>query len=79
LIVKVQGTETVQVRRTLLSYPYSECASCRQQGHAGSKTSLQQNTPVLNWGCRLTQVVLYNGHKTIVVVDCQSGLFGLMF
>jgi len=74
--VKVQGTETVHVtllRRTLLSYPYSECASCRQQGHAGSKTSLQQNTPVLNGGCRLTQVVLYNGHKTIVVVvlDCK--------
>ena len=24
--------------------------SCRQQGHVGSKTLLQQNPPVLNWG-----------------------------
>jgi len=29
---------------------------------------LQQNHPVLNWGCRLMQVVLYNGRKTVVVV-----------
>jgi len=28
-----------------------------------SKTLLQQNPPVLNWGCQLTQVVLYNGCK----------------
>ena len=37
--------------------------SCRQQGHAGSKTLLQQNPPVLHWGCRLVQVVLYNGRN----------------
>jgi len=42
--------------------------SCRQQGHADSKTLLQQNPPVLNWGCQLTQVVLYNGRKTVVIV-----------
>jgi len=29
---------------------------------------LQQNPVVLNWGYQLTQVVLYNGHKTVVVV-----------
>jgi len=29
---------------------------------------LQQNPPVLNWVCQLTQVVLHNGHKTAVVV-----------
>jgi len=29
---------------------------------------LQQNPPVLNWRCWLTQVVPYNGRKTIVVV-----------
>jgi len=51
-------------------------ASC-QQGHAGSKALQQQNPPVLNWKCRLTQVDLYNGRKTVVVVvvglDCATG------
>jgi len=42
--------------------------SCHQQGHAGSKTFLQQNPLVLNWGCWLTQAVLHNDHKTAVVV-----------
>jgi len=36
-------------------------ASCRQQGRAGSKILLQQNPPVLNGGCQITQVDLYNG------------------
>jgi len=45
---------------------------CYQQGHAGSKTLFQQNPPVLNWGCQLTQVVLYNGRKTVVVVAYTS-------
>jgi len=31
--------------------------------HVGSKTLLQQNTSVLNQGCRLTQIELYNGCK----------------
>ena len=44
------------------------CSSCHQQGHADSKTLHQQNPPILNWRCRLTQVDLYNGHKTVVVV-----------
>jgi len=38
------------------------------QGHVGRKTLLQQNPSVLNWGCRLMQVVLYYGCKTAVVV-----------
>ena len=33
-----------------------------------NKTLRQQNPPVLNWRCRLTQVDLYNGRKTVVVV-----------
>jgi len=51
--------ETMQVtllRRTLVSSPCSECASCCQQGHAGSETLFQQNLPILNWGYWLTQV-----------------------
>jgi len=39
-----------------------------QQGHAGCKTLLQENPPVLNLGCQLIQVVLYNGCKMVVVV-----------
>ena len=31
------------------------------------KTLHQQHPPVFNWRCRLTQVDLYNGHKTVVV------------
>ena len=34
----------------------------------GSKTLHQQNSPVLNWRCRLTQVDLCNGRETMVVV-----------
>jgi len=36
--------------------------------HAGSKTLHQQNPPVVNWRCWPTQVDLYNGRKTVVVV-----------
>jgi len=43
-------------KRTLASSPQSKCASCRQQGHADSKSLLQQNPPVLNRGCRLTRL-----------------------
>jgi len=41
---------------------------CHQQGHAGSKTLHQQNPPVLNWRCQLTQVDLYNDCRMVVVV-----------
>jgi len=64
--------ETVQItlfRRTPASSPKSECASCCQQKHVGSKTLHQQNPPVLNWRCQLMQVDLYyNNHKTEVVM-----------
>jgi len=43
------------------------CTKDDQQGHAGRKTFLQQNPPVLNIVCPLMQVVLYNGHKMVVV------------
>ena len=51
------------------------------------KTLLQQNPPVLNWGCWLTQVVLYNGYKMVVVGSkywchvaewCQCSLLWLL-
>jgi len=42
--------------------------TAKLQGRAGSKTFLQQNLPVLNWGCQLIQVVLYIGHKMVVLV-----------
>jgi len=53
------STETMQVtplRRTLVSSAYPEHASCRQQGHVGGKTVLQQNPPIINWGCWLMQL-----------------------
>jgi len=34
----------------------------------------QQNLAVLNWGCRLIQVYLYNGHKMVVVVVVKMQL-----
>jgi len=36
--------------------------------HAGSKTLLQQNPPVVKWESWLTQVGLCNGRKTVLVV-----------
>ena len=38
--------------------------SCHLPGYVDSKTLFQQNPSVLDWGCRLMQVVVYNGHKT---------------
>jgi len=56
------------VEENLPSSPQSECASCHQHRHVGTKTLLQKNPLVLNWGCSLTQVVLYNGRKPVAVV-----------
>jgi len=39
----------------------------------GGKTLLPQNPPVLNWGCRLTQVGLYGSHKTVMCVLTTFG------
>jgi len=67
----LDGTEMVPVtplRRTLVSSLQSKCCSCHQQGLVGSKTSLQQNPPVLNWRWQLTRVILYDSRKMIVVV-----------
>ena len=33
----------------------------------GNITLFQQNSPADNWLCRLTQVGLYNGHKTLLL------------
>jgi len=49
------------------------------QGHAGSKTLHQQNPPVLNWRCRLTQVDLYNDNKTVVVVVVSLCIYEFCF
>jgi len=46
-----------------MSTSHSAMMLCGWQGHADSKTLLQQNPAVLNWECQLTQVVLYNGRK----------------
>jgi len=51
-----------------LSYICSSFTGCCQQWYADSKTVHQQNPPVINRRCRLTQVDLYNGHITVVVV-----------
>jgi len=42
-----------------------------QQGCIGSKTLLQHNPSLVSWsaGLWIMQVVLYNGHKMLVVID----------
>jgi len=50
----------------------SKCASCYQQRHAGSKTSVQENPPILNSGCQLMQDVPNNGCKEVIVVVYSS-------
>ena len=35
----------------------------------GAVVVISFNPPVLNWRCRLTQVDVYSGRKTVVVVD----------
>jgi len=47
-------------------FSITECTNWCRQKHAGSETLLQQNPPVLNWRCRLVQVVMYNGRKMVV-------------
>ena len=54
------------LRRTPASSTQSKCAGCRQQGHVDSKTLHQQNPPVLNWRCRLTQVTCIMAVKRAV-------------
>ena len=45
-----------------ISHPHG-----KKQRQAGSTTSLQQNPPVLKWGCRLTQVDIYDGIKMLLL------------
>ena len=67
------GTETVYVTptRTLRYLLRNLTASYNQQGHVGSKT--QQNPSMFNWGSHLIQVVLCDGHKTVLCMLCISG------
>jgi len=62
---------------SLASSPLSKCAGCRQQGHACCKTLHWQNPPVLNGRRWLTQVDVYNGHKTglfLSFISLQRGV-----
>jgi len=34
----------------------------------GSKTLLPQNPSVVNWGCQLTQIGLYNGRRIALIM-----------
>ena len=52
------------MRKTLLRHPNAPVAISKA---CVSKTLLQQNPPILNWECRLTQVDLYRRRKTVVV------------
>jgi len=65
----MQTLSITWLRRTPACSPQSQyIAGCHQQGPLGSKTLHQQNPPVLDWRCRLTQVDLYNSRKTAIVV-----------
>jgi len=84
LIINIadEGMEMVQLTRlsgTLVSSLWSKCVSCCQLGHAGSKTLLWLNPPVMNWGCQLVHVVLYNGCNMVVVDDCLCELSCLLW
>jgi len=56
------------LRTTLKFLPEVNALDCHQQKHAGSKTLLQQNPPVLNWECwlLLTCTELCNWRKMAV-------------
>jgi len=45
-----------------------ESLSVSEFMHLGSEALHQQNLSVINWRCRLTQIGLRNGCKTVVVV-----------
>jgi len=44
-------------------------------GQVGSKTLLQQNPAVLNWWCRLIQLVLSNAMKFVTRYGVMSGQY----
>jgi len=48
---------------------------CYQQGHVDSKTVLQQNAPILNWGCLPAYtgcplLCTWNGCVCVCVIVC---------
>jgi len=49
-------------------------ACCHHQGHVDSKTFLEQNYPLFNWGCRLTRNDLYD---VVHAVSDHCLLFGI--
>jgi len=53
-----------------------EYITCHQQGHAGSKTLHQQNPPVINWRCWLTQVDLYTYTRLMALCPGLPGWAG---
>ena len=65
-------TKTANIKMTILLLIITVIASVnvfsliRQQGHVGRKTLHQQNPPVFNWRCWLTQVDLCNGGSSTV-------------
>ena len=61
-------TQAVLEKRPLNGCLFSECTSCYQQGHAGSKTLLQRSPLPLYQGCQLTQIDLCNSRKNHIMV-----------
>jgi len=57
--------ETMQVSPS--SSASSQCTCCCQQRHTRSKTSLQLNRSVVNGGCQLTPLDLYDVREAAVV------------
>jgi len=53
--------------RTIAFFPHPNVL-VTIKGMRAVKLCSNKNPPVLNYGCRLMQVVLYNGCKTVVVV-----------
>ena len=62
------------MEENIASSPWSKSTSCHHQGDTGRKTLLQQNPRGGGGGCRLIEVVLCIGHKTVVVVVVQGSL-----
>jgi len=42
------------------------------------KLCSDKNLPILNWGCQLTQVVLYNGRKTDAELQALNAALHLL-
>jgi len=64
LLIFVQFMVIINMVRRHVTPVLYRCifTSYRQQGCASSKTLLQQNPPVVNWGCQLTLAYEYCCH-----------------